>query len=506
MNTVAVIFPHQLYQNNPVLQNCKQVVIVEEYLFFKQYSFHKQKLVFHRASMMQYAELLIHQGHQVQYIECHQVMSDARELFSELSKKYNQIHICNPSDDWLLKHIQRAIQKTAVTLEIHPSPNFLKPIDESHAFFNQKKRYFQTDFYSAQRKSLNILMDDAGKPIGGKLTFDSDNRKPFPKNIDMPKLPFPPKSKAVKEAQEYIEKHFADNIGNIDFVYPEQFYPTSHTEAEIWLDHFLEQRLALFGEYEDAFSKQPDQHFLYHSILSPLLNAGLLDPQQIIQKTLDYANKNSIPLNSLEGFIRQIIGWREFIRVVYKREGCLQRTSNFWNFTREIPQSFYNGTTGIEPVDVVIQKILKTAYSHHIERLMIIGNFFMLCEFKPNSVYKWFMEMYIDAYDWVMVPNIYGMSQFSDGGIMTTKPYFSGSNYIVKMSDYKKGDGHWQVIWDALFWRFINKHRTFLQQNPRLGMLIITFDKMSTEKQQHFLDTAESFLLSLDNNSLANHL
>jgi deoxyribodipyrimidine photolyase-related protein len=209
-------------------------------------------------------------------------------------------------------------------------------------------------------------MDEAGKPLGGKLTFDADNRKPFPKNMEMPKLPFPPKSKSVEEAQAYIEKYFPNNVGNRDFVYSEQFYPTSHKEAETWLDQFLDQRLALFGEYEDAFSKQPDQHFLYHSILSPLLNAGLLDPQQIIQKTLDHAEKNSIPLNSLEGFIRQIIGWREFIRVVYKREGCLQRTSNFWNFSREIPPSFYTGTTGIEPVDVVIQKILKTAYSHHI--------------------------------------------------------------------------------------------------------------------------------------------
>lgn len=498
MNTVAVIFPHQLYLKNPVLAHAKQVVLVEEFLYFKQYNFHKQKLVFHRASMMQYAEFLISEGHQVQYIEAHQELSDSRLLFKDLASRFNNIYICNPSDDWLLKHIQKSIQTTTVTLEILPSPNFLKPIDESHAFFNQKKRYFQTDFYSAQRKSLNILMDENGKPLGGKLSFDSDNRKAFPKNLTMPKLPFPSKSTAVKEAQQYISKYFPNNYGHSDFVYNEHFYPTNHQEANLWLDEFLEQRLAHFGEYEDAFSKQEDQHFLYHSILSPLLNVGLLDPQEIVDKTLNFAKKHEIPLNSLEGFIRQIIGWREFIRVVYKREGCKQRTSNFWNFQREIPPSFYNGTTGIEPVDVVIKKIIKTSYAHHIERLMILGNFFMLCEFKPNAVYQWFMEMFIDAYDWVMVPNIYGMSQFSDAGIMTTKPYFSGSNYIIKMSDYKKGDGHWQVIWDSLFWRFINKHRTFLQQNPRLGMLIITFDKMSDEKQQHYLNTAEDFLQQLD--------
>lgn len=498
MNTVAVIFPHQLYWPNPVLENAKHVVLVEESLFFNQYNFHKQKLVFHRSSMMQYAERLISEGHQVQYIDATQENAAASILFKELTQKFNSIHICNPSDDWLLKHIQKAIQTTSVDLVIHPSPNFLKPLEESHLFFDGKNRYFQTDFYALQRKSLNILVDEKGKPVGGKLTFDSENRKAFPKNTTMPTLPFPLESQAVKEAKTYIDTHFPKNLGNINFTYENQFYPTNHAEAQLWLTQFIEQRLMHFGEYEDAFSKDPDQHFLYHSVLSPLLNIGLLSPKQIIDQTLEYATKNEIPLNSLEGFIRQIIGWREFIRVIYKREGSTQRTSNFWNFSRQIPPSFYNGTTGIEPIDTVIKKALTTSYSHHIERLMIVGNFFLLCEFNPNAVYQWFMEMYIDAYDWVMVPNIYGMSQFADGGLMTTKPYFSGSNYIVKMSDYKKGDGHWQVIWDALFWRFINRHRTFLQQNPRLGMLIITFDKMSTEKQDQHLNIAEDFLQKLD--------
>ena len=498
MTTVAVIFPHQLYWPNPVLANVNQVVLVEEYLYFKQYNFHKQKLVLHRSSMMQYAERLISEGYQVQYIESNQEISDASLLFKELTAKFNSIYICNPSDDWLLKNIRKAIQTTSVDLVIYPSPNFLKPLNESHEFFDGRKRYFQTDFYALQRKSLNILIDENGKPKGGKLTFDSENRKAFPKNATMPELPFPILNKSTIEAKKYIETHFQKNIGNINFTYEKQFYPTNHAEADLWLTQFIEQRLVHFGEYEDAFSKDPNQHFLFHSLLSPLLNIGLLSPKKIIDQTLDYASKNEVPLNSLEGFIRQIIGWREFIRVVYKREGSAQRNSNFWNFSRQIPPSFYSGNTGIEPVDTVIRKALNTSYSHHIERLMIVGNFFLLCEFNPNAVYQWFMEMYIDAYDWVMVPNIYGMSQFADGGIMTTKPYFSGSNYIVKMSDYKKGYGDWQVIWDALFWRFINRHRTYLQQNPRLGMLIITFDKMTTEKQDLHLSIAEDFLKKLD--------
>jgi deoxyribodipyrimidine photolyase-related protein len=227
-----------------------------------------------------------------------------------------------------------------------------------------------------------------------------------------------------------------------------------------------------------------------------MLNAGLLTPQFVIDETIDFALNNDIPLNSLEGFIRQIIGWREFIRAVYELKGNEERTRNYWNFTRKIPASFWEGTTGIEPIDITIKKVLETGYCHHIERLMVLGNFMLLCEFDPDEVYKWFMEMFIDAYDWVMVPNVYGMSQFADGGLMATKPYISGSNYLMKMSNYKKGA--WQNVWDGLFWRFMHVHRDFFLQNPRLGMLVKSFDKMTASKQETHLKNADSFLESLD--------
>jgi deoxyribodipyrimidine photolyase-related protein len=227
-----------------------------------------------------------------------------------------------------------------------------------------------------------------------------------------------------------------------------------------------------------------------------MLNVGLISPQQIIDQAIAFSNKNNIPLNSLEGFIRQIMGWREFIRIVYEREGSKQRTTNYWKFTRKIPASFWNGTTGIAPIDITIKKVLATGYCHHIERLMVLGNFMLLCEFDPDEVHKWFMEMFIDAYDWVMVPNVYGMTQFADGGLMTTKPYISGSNYLMKMSDYEKGE--WQPVWDGLFWRFMHEHRTFFLSNPRIGMLVHTFDKMSSDKQNAHLSNANIFLKDLD--------
>lgn len=185
---------------------------------------------------------------------------------------------------------------------------------------------------------------------------------------------------------------------------------------------------------------------------------------------------------------------------MYEREGSRQRTRNYWGFTRKIPKSFWTATTGIVPADKVISRVLKVGYSHHIERLMVLGNFMLLCEFDPDEVYRWFMEMYIDAYDWVMVPNTYGMTQFADGGLMSTKPYISGSNYIMKMSDYKKGD--WQLTWDGLFWRFMHVHRDFIGKNNRLALLLGSFDKMAAEKKKLLLNAAEEFLNKLDNANL----
>jgi deoxyribodipyrimidine photolyase-related protein len=255
-------------------------------------------------------------------------------------------------------------------------------------------------------------------------------------------------------------------------------YPISRIEAFEWLENFLQHRLRDFGPYEDAIVK--GEVFLNHSVLTPMLNVGLLSPREVIDRTLQYAAEHEVPMNSLEGFIRQVMGWREYIRMVYEWKGRIERTKNYWGFNRKIPVDYWMGTTGIAPVDDTIRKVRETGYCHHIERLMIVGNFMLLNEFDPNEVYRWFMELFIDAYDWVMVPNVYGMSQFADGGLMATKPYISGSNYVMKMSNHGKGD--WQETWDILFWRFIDNHRSFFQGNPRLNMMVRTLDKLSVEK------------------------
>lgn len=483
--SIFIIFPHQLFKDVSLLQQVDEVYLIEEFLFFNQYKFHKQKLVLHRASMKYYEDVLLQKNIKLNYIEAISKACDIRVLLNDI--KNTTIHFYDVCDNWLEKRIKESSKKNNNQLIEHTTPLFINSKQDLEVYFGNRTKYFQTDFYILQRKKLNILVEENGKPVGGKWSYDADNRLKYPKDKIAPKLEFPIANNFYKEAIEYVSKNYPNNYGSTS----ENFiYPTTHEQSELWLQQFLKTRFNEFGEYEDAIVD--DENILHHSVLTPMLNIGLLLPMQIVNAAIDYSSKNNISLNSLEGFVRQIIGWREFIRGVYLYKGTQERTTNFWKFNTEIPSSFYTATTGIQPIDTTIKKLLKTGYNHHIERLMILGNFMLLCEFDPNKVYQWFMEMYIDAYDWVMVTNVYGMSQFADGGLMATKPYISGSSYVLKMSNYKKGN--WCEIWDALFWNFMNKHRHFFLSNPRLGMLIKTYDKMSEEKKNNMCKK----LLNLD--------
>lgn len=484
--TINIIFPHQLFSESTLLKNDHEVYLIEEHLFFREFNFHKQKIAFHRASMKSYEQYLIKLGKTVHYIESENGLADLRNFSQEIEdKSIGKIVYIDPTDDWLEQRILKLGEHCEI--EVHENPQFLNERSELAPFFrSDKKSLFQTSFYKQQRKQRGILMD-GDKPAGGKWTYDDENRKKFPKKATPPPVHFPAKSEFWDEALDYTLEHFPNNPGELSST---RLYPINHEETSVWLDQFLSYRFYDFGIYEDAIVKE--YSILNHSVLSPLINAGLILPDEVLERSLAFAEQDDIPINSVEGFVRQIMGWREFIRGMYECKGRYSRTINYWKFKRKIPASFYDGTTGIEPVDDAIKKVLKTGYCHHIERLMILGNFMLLCEFDPDEVYRWFMELFIDAYDWVMVPNIYGMSQFADGGTFATKPYIGGSNYIKKMSNY--GTGDWADIWDGLFWRFIDQHQDFFKSNPRLSMMVRTLDKMSNEKREVHLKNAEDFL------------
>lgn len=489
--TCFLIFPNNLFKDITPLKNCEQVFVIEEFLFFRQYNFHKQKLLFHRASMKAYQTYLEKHDIPVTYINAFEKIADIRSLIPFLYEQgYDNILLYDPCDNWLQQRIVKGATAKNITYSILHNPLFINTTEELDAYIGSHKKYFQTDFYIQQRKLRKLLVDDKGKPVKGKWSFDEANRLKYPAK-KIPPVMKKYDSVHHSEAAEYVEQYFSGNNGVINPLY---FYAIDFPQAEEALDDFLQNRFPEFGVYEDAIVSDATQ--LHHSVLSALLNTGLLLPMQVVQKAIAFAADKQIPFNSLEGFVRQITGWREFIRMLYIQKGVQQRTTNYWKCKRKIPASFYNGSTGIRPIDTTIHKLQQSAYNHHIERLMILGNFMLLCEFDPDEVYKWFMEMYIDAYDWVMVPNIYGMTQFADGGLMCTKPYISSANYIFKMSNYAKGEP-WAAIWDALFWRFMHVHRNFFSQNPRLGMLLKTFDTWSNEKQQTLLTQAETYLSTI---------
>lgn len=490
-NTISIVFPHQLFAKSKLVENSHEVYLIEEFLFFKQYAFNKQKIAFHRASMKHYQDYLTGLGKKVRYISSTDELSDIR-LFGEVLTQLSitEIHIIDPTDDWLEQRLRTMAQ--GVNLVVHENPMFLNTTSDLAAFFrSDKKSFFQTTFYKQQRLSRGILTDDDQQPQGGQWTFDTDNRKKYPKGKTPPALFFPDKNAHWDEAVTYTEKHFAQNPGKIT---RQPLYPTTHAEANAWLEQFLTHRFYDFGHYEDAIVKE--HSILHHSVISPLINVGLITPNEVVQRSLQFAEDEQIPINSTEGFIRQIIGWREFIRGMYMAKGKMARNRNFWEADRDIPASFYNGTTGIDPIDDTIKKVLETGYCHHIERLMVLGNFMLLCEFHPNQVYRWFMELFIDAYDWVMVPNVYGMCLFADGGTFATKPYIGGSNYIKKMSNY--GTGDWEKAWDGLFWRFVHKHEDFFRGNPRTSMLAHSLNRMGEEKRNAHIDAGKNFLEKLN--------
>lgn len=430
--------------------------------------------------------------------------------------------------------VQRFCDERQVRLEILPSPAFLESEAESRAWFTGRRRPFMKTFYERQRRRLGLLLDAEGGPIGGRWSYDSENRRKLPKGYREPPLPRVAESPQDGAVRLQIERFFASNPGQLGRL----FIPWDQPGADAWLETFLEQRLTGFGPYEDALSCQHDT--LHHSLLSPLLNIGLLTPQRVLERLFAHAERRGIalepaadastekptrtaatpapatpaqatraaaspaaarpgedpggplPIASLEGFLRQVIGWREFVRGIDLVHGETQAQANHWNHQRRLAPCWEDGSTGLPPLDRAIERVNRLAYNHHIERLMVISCLMLLCEIHPQQAHRWFMERYLDSYDWVMGPNVYGMGLMSDGGIFATKPYLCGSNYILKMGDDRRGP--WCEIWDGLYWRFIDRHRDFFASNPRLAMAVRTLDRMEPQRRQGLNGAAEAFL------------
>lgn len=477
---VSLIYPHQLFtpDTHPALARGRTVYLVEEPLLLTYNPAHRARLLLHRLTMRAYQQELTAAGYEVKYIE---LPATTESVFETLHQAgVTILHIADTTDTYLERAIITASNTHQFSCQRYDSPLFILSKEEAKARYTTSTRRM-ANFYKQLRIDHGVLLGPDGTPTGGQWSFDADNRQKLPKDAAPPPDLLIYSNADVTAAKAWLEQIDSEQYGEAVV-----WLPYTRTGAIAYLQEFLTERFAQFGPYEDAMTTKHTR--LWHSTLSPLINIGLLTPLQVLDAALTYAATHDVPINSLEGFVRQILGWREFIRASYEVEGNTMRTRNFFGHTRPLPRGSWDGTSNMLPLDHTITTALRYGYTHHIERLMVAGNFFLLTQTNPDEVYRWFMAMYIDAYDWVMVPNVYGMSQFADGGSFATKPYISGANYLRKMSDYPKGD--WEHTWTALYWHFIATHHKVFESNHRLSMMPRLLKKMDKEKRNGYRRTA----------------
>jgi len=484
--SILLILGDQLFPHNYVQAIHPTVVFMaEDYGLCQNIKHHKQKIVLFFSAMRTYARALQRLGIDVIY-ESLRESSIYEKLRGHVEqRKIRKIHYFEIDDIKVRKAFLQAFQ--GFDLVEHRSPKFLTTHDEFRQYLQRVRKPFMKTFYEETRVRLNILMDDK-KPVGGKYSFDQENRKKLPRKTIIPtRKKITHAHSELNEIIDLVQKNFSDHTGLLG-----QFiWPTTREQYLYHFDDFIDHYLSGYGPYQDALSTRDP--FLFHSLISPGLNLGLILPSEILSKLLPIAQEHPDKLASIEGFIRQLIGWREFVRGIYENYHEKMETHNYWGHTRLLKHCWWQGTTGMEPVDKVIQKCLHWGYAHHIERLMVMSNIFNLIEANPRDVYRWFMEMFIDSADWVMQANVFGMGLMSEGGVFATKPYICSSNYLLKMSDYKKGP--WCQVLDGLYWRFIGKHRSFFINNPRMSMMVHMYDNMPEGKRTDIIRAAEEFII-----------
>jgi len=494
LESALVVLGNQLFPLAEIkATRTSHIFMAEDFELCTHYKYHKHKIIFFLSSMRTYKSELESKKYDVSYYSAeHKLFKEKYEAklldFLKKNKSVTKLQFFEIEDKFFETRMLDFCFEQGLEVEVLPSPMFMTSRKDFLDYLEKSKKPFMKTFYESQRKKFNILLDNNKKPIGGKWSYDTENRKKLPKDLNPPPLPKVKHGQNTKDVITITEKHFKDHPGkSADF-----WLPTSRSESLKWLRHFVEIKLNFYGDYQDAITSESD--FVYHSVLSPMLNAGLLTPKEMAlsveEAYRDSPQKTS--LNSVEGFIRQVIGWREFVRGIYQNYSSEQSTKNFWGHKRKLKACWYDGTTGIPVLDDAINKASKYSYTHHIERLMILSNFMLLSDIDPKEVHRWFMEMHADSSDWVMGPNVYGMGQFSDGGIFATKPYTCGSNYYLKMSRYKKGD--WCDIADGLYWRFIDKHQDFYAKNPRMSFMLNTLNRMNEDRKTKIFGAAEAFI------------
>ena len=458
---------------------------------------HKKKIAFLFAAMRHFAQELADAGWSVDYIKLDDPRNSdslAGEVFEAMARHGPaKLRMTEPGEYRVLDELQGL--SAAFEVEILPDDRFIASHAEFNGWAEERKSLRMEFFYREMRRKTGFLMD-SNEPAGGQWNYDHDNRKPAVRDLLMPSpLRFAPDA-ITQEVLDLVAERFADNFGTLEPFW----FATTRADAEAAFAHFLKHALPKFGDYQDAMLA--DEKFLYHAVVSPYLNCGLLDPLAMCRAAEAEYREGRAPLNAVEGFIRQIIGWREYVRGIYWREGPDYMRRNALDATRPLPWFYWSAETDMACMRATVEQTRDEAYAHHIQRLMVTGNFALLAGIDPYEVHLWYLAVYADAYEWVEAPNTVGMSQFADGGLLASKPYVSSGAYIDRMSDYCQGcrydvkakAGPNACPFNYLYWDFIARHEDRWKANPRMGPIVRSYAKFSDERKAEIRGDAARFL------------
>lgn len=460
---------------------------------------HPKKIAFVFTAMRKFAQKLKSDGWDVRYCR----FDDAQTPDSLTSVLLQQAEALGTTDvlvtepgEWRLI---KALQDLPLDVEVLPDDRFLATHREFEDWAEGRKALRMEYFYREMRRKTGLMME-GDDPAGGKWNFDHDNRKPAPGSVDYSgPMRFEP-DETTQEVLDLVADRFSEHFGQLE----DFWFATDQGQARRHLTHWIKGGLPKFGDFQDAM--MGDERFLYHAIVGLYINVGLLDPLEVCRAVEEAWQAGDAPINAAEGFIRQIIGWREYIRGIYFLEGPDYTSRNVLEHSRDLPSLYWGEKTWMRCLDKAVEQTRDEAYAHHIQRLMVTGNFALLAGIDPAQVHDWYLAVYADAYEWVEAPNTIGMSQFADGGIIASKPYISSGNYIDKMSDYCKGcsykvkdkTGPDACPFNLLYWHFLDRHRDRFKDNHRMGNMYRVWDRMSDEKRETVLSEADAFLAKLD--------
>jgi len=487
-------------------KNQDVVFFAEPLATARERKYHKIKLVMLYSAMRHFAEDLQKTGWSVDYHLLAETETYAAALEKHLSRFASNEILAMEPNSWSESDLLRSLAKHfSLRLTTTPTRQFLVPRVEFAQFACGKKRLLMEHHYHATRVKFGILVDDAGRPEGGAWNFDSSNRKTLSDwKKDGSPLPPPsdrsPEDAIVRAVRSEVARHVPKAFGTAEKILP----PVTRSQALKELDRFVKERLVHFGNYQDLMLA--DEAKMFHSLISAPLNLGLLDPLECVEAAVVAYEKGQAPLEAVEGFVRQIIGWREFVNGIYWLKMPAYVESNTLSATRDLPDFFYTGNTDMNCLRHVLAEVHTTGYNHHIQRLMVLGNFLLLAGISPQQAYAWFLEMYVDAYDWVMAANVLGMALHADGGFMATKPYAASGTYISKMGNYCSGCTYDPKIkvgagacpYNLLYWDFFDRHAKRFAANPRTSMAVNAWRKRPSSDRDRIRHEAQAFLISLE--------